>query len=375
MNSAHTLTEPKNYSSIFGNIINDDTESHCFAAANSKNGFVSFFDSVFSPEKIETLYILGGGPGCGKSTLMKKVATLAKEKGYKTEHIHCSSSPDSLDGVIIKEKKTAVIDGTSPHTYLPSNPGVREINVDLGRAWDTTALSNRKEAITYLSAAKKKAYKKAYIYLRATGLLAEDEAQFAFSHTLCEKLSKNVSAIFEKELCPKSKNTSHTHFSPDIRLQRAVSCKGNVYFDSFSALAQKTFLVTDYRGISALWFKKLYELAHDKKLDIAVSYSPEDPSVIDGIFFKNQSIAFTLYADEPYKNINCARFAEKEHFSNIKSRHSFIAKSVDSLLRESYDALFAAGEYHKKIEEEYFPCTDFGITQQITQDVCKKIFG
>ena len=42
-----------------------------FACANSSRGFCNYFESNL--QGLERLYILKGGPGTGKSTLMKEV--------------------------------------------------------------------------------------------------------------------------------------------------------------------------------------------------------------------------------------------------------------------------------------------------------------
>ncbi len=368
MNSNDSIAaRPRSYDEVFENT--GEKSLRFFGAANTKRGFVSYFDNIFSPDNIDLLYILGGGPGSGKSTMMRRVADLAEKNGCTVERIHCSSSPTSLDGVIIGEKRLAVIDGTSPHTYTPKLPGVREITINPGLAWDTKALSERRETISYLVASKSKAYKKAYIYLRAATLLAEDQTHAAMGHILFDKLDKNISQIVSKEL---GKADGQKDFCPEIRLQRAVSCKGNIYFESFSEIADKTYLVSDFRGICHVWFAKLYEVAKKKRAKIKVSFSPEDPDVIDGIFLDDSKCAFTRYASVYDKNINCARFAEKEHFPS--RRHSFEEKSRAALLCESYDALAQAGKYHDLIEAEYFPCTDFSITEEITEKLCRDIF-
>lgn len=371
MNSLNfEAVKPRLYTEVFDDIC--ENPRRFFGAANTKNGFLSFFDCIFSPQKIDTLYILGGGPGSGKSTMMKNVALLSEQKGYLTERIHCSSSPTSLDGVIIPEKRLAVIDGTSPHTYTPKMPGVREISVDPGLAWDTKALFERKDTISYLGAAKSKAYKKAYIYLRAANLLASDEFQANLCHVLLDKLEKNVELLASKEL---PKTDGEKDFPCEIRLQRAISCKGNIYFDSFSKIADKTYLVTDFRGIADLWFAKLYEIAHRKKAKMTVSFCPEDTQKIDGIYFHDSKTTFTRHASSFDKNINCARFADKERFSFASRHHSFVEKSKNALLRESYDALACAGKFHDLIEEQYHPCTDFSVTQELCEKLCRDIFG
>ncbi len=66
-----------------------------FLGANSPTGFYSLYDQLLPPEQASAIYILKGGPGCGKSTLMRRVAALAQEAGEPVECILCSGDPDS----------------------------------------------------------------------------------------------------------------------------------------------------------------------------------------------------------------------------------------------------------------------------------------
>ena len=106
-----------------------------FAAANGYDGFISYFDKVFDPRDFTKIYILKGGPGTGKSSLMRKILTIAEGHGAICEAILCSSDKDSLDGIICKngDKQIAVIDGTAPHERDTVLPGavdelIKEIN-------------------------------------------------------------------------------------------------------------------------------------------------------------------------------------------------------------------------------------------------------
>ena len=79
-----------------------------FLGANSPTGFYSLYDHLLSPEEARAIYILKGGPGCGKSTLM-----------LETEYILCSGDPDSLDAVILPAVGAAIVDGTAPQGVVP----------------------------------------------------------------------------------------------------------------------------------------------------------------------------------------------------------------------------------------------------------------
>ena len=85
-----------------------------FLGANSPAGFYSLYDHLLPPEQARAIYILKGGPGCGKSTLMGKVGEWAEEAGLETEYILCSG-----DAVVIPALKAAIVDGTAPHGVVP----------------------------------------------------------------------------------------------------------------------------------------------------------------------------------------------------------------------------------------------------------------
>ena len=86
-----------------------------FLGANTASGFVSRFDQLHSDRRIKKLIILKGGPGCGKSTFMKKLRRTAADLGADTESYPCASDPSSLDALLIPAAGLAVVDGTAPH--------------------------------------------------------------------------------------------------------------------------------------------------------------------------------------------------------------------------------------------------------------------
>ena len=90
-----------------------------FLGANSGGGFFSLYDQLGRPEDTYDLIVLKGGPGVGKSTMMKAIGAAAEKRGLDVEYIRCSGDPDSLDAVQIPQLKTAAVDGTAPHVIEP----------------------------------------------------------------------------------------------------------------------------------------------------------------------------------------------------------------------------------------------------------------
>ena len=104
-------------------------EVQYFLGANSPAGFYSLYDQMIDRTKARRLYILKGGPGCGKSTLMRRVAERAKAAGQEVEYILCSGDPDSLDAVILPGLEIAVADGTAPHGMAPLGHRTKKVNI------------------------------------------------------------------------------------------------------------------------------------------------------------------------------------------------------------------------------------------------------
>jgi len=85
-----------------------------FPGGNTSKGFYSYYDNIINKDA-NRIFILKGGPGTGKSSLMKKIGQILLDKGYDVEYHHCSSDNNSVDGIVIPKLKVGLIDGTAPH--------------------------------------------------------------------------------------------------------------------------------------------------------------------------------------------------------------------------------------------------------------------
>lgn len=106
-----------------------------FLGANSEEGFFSLYDQLLGG-RLDDLMILKGGPGCGKSTFMRRVGAAMERAGERVVYINCSGDPDSLDGAIFLDRNAAIVDGTSPHVLEPTYAVTSERYVDLTRFYD-----------------------------------------------------------------------------------------------------------------------------------------------------------------------------------------------------------------------------------------------
>ena len=118
---------------LAGNILN------YYAGGNTARGFYSLYESNL--EGLDRVFILKGGPGTGKSTMIKKLGQRWNEAGFDIEYLHCSSDTGSVDGLIIRSIGVGIVDGTAPHVIEPTAPGAIEEYINLGEAWDSKKAS------------------------------------------------------------------------------------------------------------------------------------------------------------------------------------------------------------------------------------------
>lgn len=150
------------------------TKRRFFAAANTEDGFVSLFETVFPARELDRLYLLKGGPGTGKSTLLRALGEAAEKRGIPAEYYYCSSDPSSLDGVKFPTVGAAVVDATLPHAVEPRLPGVCEKIVDLSEAFRLSELREHRAEAIALATEKTLYYESAYRFLHAAGILSRE---------------------------------------------------------------------------------------------------------------------------------------------------------------------------------------------------------
>jgi len=133
-----------------------------FLGANSVDGFFSCYDDFCRLEDETFLWVIKGGPGCGKSSFMRKIGRAAEEKGLDVEYVICSGDPESLDGVYIPQLKLAYTDGTAPHVQEVQFPAVRGAYLDLGQFYDQAKLTPYADEIISVNKNYKSLYAEAY---------------------------------------------------------------------------------------------------------------------------------------------------------------------------------------------------------------------
>ena len=144
----------------------DGRVRNLYPGGNTPDGFYSYYNYILPQREAEKIFCIKGGPGTGKSTLMKNIAQHFIKKGEDVDLMWCSSDPSSLDGVLTRNRNIAVVDGTAPHVVDPKNPGAVDEIVNLGDHWDEDELKKYRGEIVECSSHISEFFGYAYGYLK-----------------------------------------------------------------------------------------------------------------------------------------------------------------------------------------------------------------
>ena len=140
-----------------------------YPGGNTPDGFYSYYNYILPQREAQKFFCIKGGPGTGKSTFMRSIGEHFADKGEDVDFLWCSSDPGSLDGVLLKERRAAIVDGTAPHIVDPRNPGAVDEIINLGEYWDQESIRKQRDRIISLNEMIGEIFQHAYGYLRSAG--------------------------------------------------------------------------------------------------------------------------------------------------------------------------------------------------------------
>ena len=344
-----------------------------FLGANTPMGFVSFFDELYNPYEKCRAFIIKGGPGTGKSTLMKAVQKRAEEKGYFTECALCASDPKSLDGVMVPELSLSIADGTSPHVLEPRFPGASESIINTGEFWNGERLFERAEEIRSLTLENSLQHRRSSAYLSAAGKLFSENRRILSGYVNTEKIYSYALRFTNRELpkisdCPGKKKR---------RFLSAISPDGRVFLsDTVKKQAYRLIGVADeYGAVASMLVDRIGELAVKRGYDVVFCYCPMSPKgECEHIIIPKAGIALISERRSHRTNLSYDRMIHEKRFlyegsEKYKKRLFFNRKLQNELVSESIECLKKAREVHDSLEKIYVENMDFIALSQLAQKI------
>lgn len=343
------------------------TERHaCFGGANTGDGFVSDYPSLIKESEFTKTYIVKGGSGTGKSTLIRRAAEAAEKLGANIFEIRCGSDPDSLDGAIITlgNKTLAFADGTAPHTLDSILPGSSGEIVNCGSCWNSTALKNSRERLEALSRIKSGFFAESARYTSA----CRDICKAALTRARTDWLLADKLEAYTDRL---TKGSFHAGNQAIIRTT-AISMKGACRLDAFDNV-RKTVAVRQWCQTSSLFFESLANQLKRKHIQCSVSVSPLGN--ICEIMIPEKSTSFVPYREGgKYDSVvNMKRFTDKSGSANGRQKRRFGEKCALAMFDSALDSLTEARLCHFEIEDIYKSAMDFKALDKLTKKLCADV--
>ncbi len=329
-----------------------------FLGGASPNGFVTKFGDQIDDTEYCT-YIIKGGPGTGKSTLMKKIAETFPDEDK--DIYYCSADPGSLDAVVLKNYKVTFVDGTAPHVFDPEYPGAVQKILNLGEYWDLSRLINNKDSIIEIQNEYAQYHLRCRRFIAALASVTSDTIHITSSLLNKEKLNNFIERL-SKKIIPKNEKKD----------------EGKIIFKQLSALTPKgymtfvpkdcdVFLINDpYFSGTDLFLREFTDILNESGYDVIVSKcTVQNGNMFEHIYIPELNTAFISsntineVTVQSEKVINFMRFYNKEALKEKKARIKFNKKAVSDLLAGAVECLVNAKATHDLLEEYYIGATDF----------------
>ena len=370
------------------------TERHYFPGNNTPQGFFSYYKYILGQREANRIICIKGGPGTGKSTFMKRIGERFAKLGEDIDYLHCSADEDSLDGVILKNRRIALIDGTSPHITDPVTPGAVDKIINLGEFWNEEGIALNKDEIIDLNEDCSGWYRIAYKYLNAAKSVFKSLEEIYYKTVEDSEIYRVVADIVTSEygeypICLRP-GRQKKFFAGAITPGGLVN-----YLRSLLDNIQKVYLVSVPEGFSNQSFMEvLKEGAVYRGFDTEVFYCPMGPDEkIDHIIVPQLSLAFITvneYHDlEPWELFDEEEDSEEREkeltlivISDYMKQHVLeentllmaeLKEEYEILLGRAIKALECARKAHMKVESMYIPNMNFTRISALSDEVFEEL--
>lgn len=351
-------------------------QKHYFLGGNTAEGFFSFYNYILPQKIARRIICIKGGPGTGKSSLMKRVGNFFSDKGYEIEFHHCSSDNNSIDGMVIKELNVALLDGTSPHMVDPITPGAIDEILNMGECWNEDGFKDYRDKILSTKKEISTNFNRAYRFLASAKNVYEDWLNFNQ-----QALNLNSINLLKENL----KNTILDNDISNIGYERHLFATA---FTPNGVISYIQNLIEDFQYVYVLKggpgcgktdiLKYLYKEAVRRGLYVEVLHAPLMPDKLEHILIPELSTAI-ITSNEINKLtakgiiFDMNDYLDKNMLEKNKDEIEYVKNIFYILLNKGLSCIEQAKFIHDKLESYYIPNMDFEKMNLIGENIIDKI--
>lgn len=327
--------------------------SHFFPGGNTNQGFYSRFAYILPRNQVRRKIILKGGPGVGKSTLMRRTAEYLQEIHREVEFFHCSSDPDSLDGIAAPGLGFAMIDGTAPHVMDPVLPGAEDGILNLGECLREEQLEKSRRLIRDAMEEIARCFLRVYDYLGAAAPLLYGSTREWREHTPAGAIESLAQEMADKWL------------PAGIGLAQ----ERELFAEAYTPRGYMTFLPTllqeQVACISAPWglsphplLSKIRDIALNRGVPVLGLYNPLLPGELCHLNLPSLHLSIvTGPVDKPSETLNLQEALTLNQ--GLSREQAFNRNAHELLLQRAVESLKEAKARHDDLEKYYVAAMDF----------------
>lgn len=365
---------------------------HYFPGNNTPQGFYSYYNYILGQREANRIICLKGGPGTGKSTFLKNIGEQLEKAELSVDYLHCSADENSLDGILIPEKRIAIVDGTSPHITDPKTPGAVDTILNFGEFWNDKMIGLEKEQIIEHNEACSRWYRIGYGYLQAAKAIAQNLSMiqeegietselYSFASDVIHREFRNYEISMKPGRIKKFFATAITPYGFYNSIKEILAGIGKVYFINVPEAYQNQSLM-----------QMILEGAKYRGLDVWCYYCPMGPEdKIEHIVIPQLSLGFVTtnrwHDVEPWElsdvegdapEITYLDICDYQSYCFTESNRSLIAKlssHYEDMLKAAVYAFSKAKENHDAVEQFYTGTMDFEAVNMKAKEIVADILG
>ncbi len=338
---------------------------HYFPGGNTPAGFFSYYHEILDKDTPGRMAVIKGGPGTGKSTLMKSVGKQLEQNGLETVYLHCSSDPASLDGVFLPKYNTAVVDGTAPHIVDPRHPGGIDILLNVCDLINAEKICPMEEEIRSITKNVSKHFAAGYHYLEAASAIKKQMEQKSEANLSSREIYRFVSDVLKRLQPYAGKGREKTMFLSAITSQGFQNFEKEVFDERFVVM-----LRANPGDSTKKILHPLRSICRLRGIDMEVFCCPMNPSEPEHIVFPSANLAITVSneyhtMEAPDEVIFFSDFLDGE-YDNTEEQFCY-----NNLLYRATEEFGKAKKLHDNLEDIYIPNVDFSKMKQLEKETLK----
>ena len=351
-----------------------------FPGANTPEGFFSFYDYMIDPDA-NMIIIIKGGPGIGKSTLIKRIGTALLDMGYDTEYACCSQDAASYDGVVIPKLGLALFDGTPPHVLEPRFPGVVEHIINLGDFLNRKKLRPHRQEIVETLKEVSILFERAFRYLKEAQIIHDDWESCYFQaldlgclNCMAEELSSDM--LHGTEASPSPGKPRHLFAS-------AITAAGPIHhLETVVGHMSRRYILRGEPGTGkSTIVKKVAETALCHGLAVEFYHCPLEPSKVEHIVIPELEVALVSsswpHLVDPMKDIDRVVETGQAVSDRIIAKYNSVITGSKHRFHQAFgraiEFMNNAKQEYDKVQAIYSESMDFQAVERLGDRILKEV--